>query len=144
MNIDRILDVFRAELSLDSLEVRDVPDDETIVALPSEEIHRAVHLLVERFDLRHLSTITGVDIGDEIELLYHFWAGRGLTLRTSLPKEDPHIATLTDVIPGASFYEREVWEMLGVTFDGHPNLQRLFLPEDWGEGSLPLRREEEK
>ena len=90
-------------------------------------------MLVESFDLRHLSTITGQDTGSEIELLYHFWDGEGLTFRTSLPREDPHIVTLIDLIPGAAFYEREVSEMLGVTFDGQPDLRSLLLPDDWDE-----------
>jgi NADH-quinone oxidoreductase subunit C len=118
-----------------------VPIDETFVALPAGCVHPATQVLVERFDLRHLSTITGQDTGSEIELLYHFWDGTGLTLRTSLPREEPHIATLTDLIPGAAFYEREVSEMLGVTFDGHPDPRALLLPDDW-DGEPPLRQQE--
>ena len=99
-----------------------------------------MRLLVERFDLRHLSTITGQDTASEIELLYHFWDRQGLTLRTLLPGQEPHIATVTDLIPGASFYEREVSEMLHVTFDGHPDPRPLLLPDDWN-GEAPLRTE---
>ncbi|MCG2767772.1 MAG: NADH-quinone oxidoreductase subunit C, partial [Anaerolineae bacterium] len=71
--------------------------------------------------------------GSEIELLYHFWDGQGLTLRTSLPREEPHIATVVNLIPGAAFYEREVSEMLGVTFDGCLDRRSLLLPDDWNE-----------
>jgi Ni,Fe-hydrogenase III large subunit/NADH:ubiquinone oxidoreductase subunit C len=111
---------------------------ETFVALPSQRLHRAVGLLVEQFGVRHLSTITAQDVGDDIELLYHFWAGEGLTLRTVLPKSEEHIATITDLVTGASFYEREAAEMLGVVFDGHPDPRPLLLPDDWMGGS-PLR-----
>jgi NADH-quinone oxidoreductase subunit C len=58
-------------------------------------------------------------------------------LRTRLPHETPAIATLTDLIPGAAFYEREIWEMLGVDFEGHPDLSLFLLPEDW-DGVPPL------
>ena len=73
-------------------------------------------------------------------MLYHLWHGRGLTLRAVLPQDGAHIATLTDLIPGATFYEQEVSEMLGVTFDGHPDPSTLLLPDDW-DGEPPLRQQ---
>jgi NADH-quinone oxidoreductase subunit C len=141
MNIDLALKVLHEQFPTDPLEPRTVPVDETIVTLTPENLRPAVQTLIERFDLRHLSAITGIDTGDEIELLYHFWDGRGLTLRTSLPREFPHTVTLIDLIPGAAFYEREVSEMLHIVFDGHPTPDPFLLPDDW-EGTPPLRREE--
>jgi len=143
MNVELILESLRETFSTEPLEPQAVPIDETFVTLPPDCIHAAVQVLVERFDLRHLSAITGEDTGGEIVLLYHFWDGHGLTLRTSLPRQDARIATLTDLIPGAVFYEREASEMLGVAFDGHPNPHRLLLPDDWA-GEPPLRRQEER
>ena len=140
MNVDLILQALQETFPAETIEEQAVPIGETFVALPVGCINPAVRLLIERFDLRHLSTITGQDTGSAIELLYHFWDGTGLTLRTSLPREEPHIATLTDLIPGAAFYEREVSEMLGVTFDGHPDPRALLLPDDW-DGEPPLRQQ---
>ena len=139
MNVDLILEKLQESLPAETLEPQRVPIDDTIVELAQGSIHLAVQVLMEHFGLRHLSTITGQDTGSEIELLYHFWDGCGLTLRTSLPRERPHIATLTDLIPGAAFYEREVSEMLHVTFDGHSDPRPLLLPDDWG-GGPPLRQ----
>ena len=141
MNVELILQALRETFPAETVEAQAAPIGETFVALPVDCIHLAAQVLVKRFDLRHLSTITGQDTGSEIELLYHFWDGAGLTLRTSLPREEPHIATLTDLIPGAAFYEREVSEMLGVTFDGHPDPRALLLPDDW-DGEPPLRQQE--
>ena len=140
MNVELILRAVREAFPTDTIEVRSVPLAETFVALPPKCIHPVVRLLVERFNLRHLSTITGQDTGSEIELLYHFWDCEGLTLRTSLPLEPARIATLTDLIPGAAFYEREVSEMLRVSFDGHPDPRALLMPDDW-DGEPPLRVE---
>jgi NADH:ubiquinone oxidoreductase subunit C len=137
MKVDSVLEALRETFSAEPLEFRTVPIDEVFVTLPPDCVHAAVRLLVERFDLRHLSTITGEDTGDDIALLYHFWDGQGLTLRTALPREDARIATLTGLIPGAAFYEREVNEMLGVAFDGHPTPPALLLPDDW-DGEPPL------
>jgi NADH:ubiquinone oxidoreductase subunit C len=136
MNISSILDALGERWTL---EVRTVPIDETFVTLRPDWVRPAAQMLIEQYGLRHLSTITGQDTGQEIQLLYHFWDGGGLTLCTSLPKEDPGIATLTDLIPGAAFYEREISEMLHVSFAGHPP-HPLFLPDDWN-GEAPLRSE---
>lgn len=141
MLMEAILQALRETFPTKTIEAQPVPMDETFVELPPDCIHPAVRLLVERFDLRHLSTITGQDTGSEIELLYHLWDGQGLTLRTSLLREEPHIATLTDLIPGAAFYEREVSEMLHVTFNGHPDPRQLLLPDDW-DGEAPLINEQ--
>jgi len=140
MKIDAILEFLRAAFPDNTLDPETWPIDETVVTLRSESIHRAVRLLIECFNLRHLSTITGEDTGAEIVLLYHFWDRQGLTLRTTLPREEPRIPTLTDLVPGALFYEREVSEMLGVEFADHPDPEALLLPDDWDQGP-PLRKE---
>ena len=137
MHLETILQALQEVFPTERIEAQPVPIGETFVTLPPNCIHPAIQMFIERFDLRHLSTITGQDTSREIELLYHFWDEQGLTFRTSLPREEPHIATITDLIPGAGFYEREVSEMLGVTFDGHRNPRPLLLPDDW-DGEAPL------
>ncbi|MEM2083837.1 MAG: NADH-quinone oxidoreductase subunit C, partial [Nitrososphaerota archaeon] len=62
-------------------------------------------------------------------------------VKTSIDKNNPEIDTITDIIPGASFYEREIYDLLGVNFIGHPNLKRVILPENWPKGVYPLRKE---
>ena len=133
MHLEAILEALQETFPAEKIEGQSLPIGETFVALSPDCIQPAAQVLVERFDLRHLSAITGQDTGSEIELLYHFWDGQGLTLRTSLPREEPHIATVVNLIPGAAFYEREVSEMLGVTFEGSPDRRSLLLPDDWDE-----------
>jgi len=140
MNVELVLEALREAFPTETLEPRAVPADETFIPLPPDCVHPAVRILIERFGLRHLSTITGEDTGNEIVLLYHLWHGQGLTLRAVLPRDGAHIATLTDLIPGATFYEREVSEMLGVTFDNHPDPGTLLLPDNW-DGEPPLRQQ---
>ena len=60
-------------------------------------------------------------------------------LRTQIPESDPAIASLYDLHPGAEALEREVFDMFGIVFDGHPDLTRILMPEDW-EGH-PLRKD---
>ena len=140
MNVDEIVQALSAVQPTVPLDVQRAPVDELFVTLSPVHLRQAVEILTERFNLYHLSTITAQDVDGRIELLYHFWEGTGLTLRTSLPREDARIATLTDLIPGAAFYEREVSEMLHVTFEGHPDPRPLLLPDDWN-GEAPLRTE---
>jgi NADH-quinone oxidoreductase subunit C len=60
-------------------------------------------------------------------------------LRAQVPAADPRVASLFPVHPGAEALEREVFDMFGITFDGHPDLTRILMPEDW-EGH-PLRKD---
>ena len=123
-----------------------IPTDDLAVHLPAEAIHPAIERLLETCDLYHLTTITAIDEGEQIQLRYHFWQGHGLTLETALPVDNvgTHhrltIPTITDIIPGAAFYEREIYGMFDVNFDGHRGLRPLLLPDDW-QGGPPLRKE---
>ncbi len=77
----------------------------------------------------------------DFTLVYHllsFDPPKRLRLKVGLKGEDPITKTVTDVWPSANWYERETYEMFGIRFEGHPNLQRLILPHDW-EG-YPLRK----
>jgi len=93
----------------------------------------------------YLATITGVDLGPEagiIELLYHFCHGTAVvTLVVKLPRDNAVVPSVCGIIPSASFYEREVAEMLGVTITNTPNTDHLFLPDNWPDGVYPLRKD---
>ncbi|MBN1584021.1 MAG: NADH-quinone oxidoreductase subunit C [Anaerolineae bacterium] len=141
MNGKSIISILCQELSLSEIEHKTIPVDDLVITLPAEQIHQAVQVLLERSEIYHLSTITGQDTGEHIELLYHFWSKHGLTLRTLLPRQSPEIHTMIDLIPGATFYEREIAEMLDVVFEWHPISEHLFLPDDW-YGEAPLRKRE--
>ncbi len=60
-------------------------------------------------------------------------------IRVQVPEDEPHIASITEIYPGADAMEREVFDMFGVVFDDHPDLTRILMPEDW-EGH-PLRKD---
>src|SRR5205823_11484278 len=62
-----------------------------------------------------------------------------IRLKVALPVEAAHVATVSDVWPSANWLEREVWDLFGIVFDGHPDPRRLLMPEDW-EG-FPLRKD---
>jgi NADH-quinone oxidoreductase subunit C len=62
-----------------------------------------------------------------------------LRVKVRLPGTDPHVATVSDVWPAANWLEREVWDLFGIAFDGHPDPRRLLMPEDWD--GFPLRKD---
>ena len=97
----------------------------------------------------HFSVIAGSDLGTEVELLYIFSVFYGkphgeymVTFAVSLPKDDLTIPTISDLIPGAVFSEREKQEFLGIKVTGIPDNRRLFIPEDFPEGVYPWRKDE--
>lgn len=89
------------------------------------------------------SIATGIDVRIGVELLYHLSfdkEGVLVSVRTTVPKPELAMPTITDIVEGANWIEREIHEMLGVNFIGHPNLTRLLLPDDWPEGEYPYRK----
>ncbi len=113
-----------------------------------EDLREAAERLL-RLGFDHVKAVTAIDRPGEgiIEVVYHAssYGNPGLTgiiaeLRTSVPRDDPRVPTLTEIWPSALYQEREQWEMLGVIFEGHPELERLLLPEDFG-GPPPLRKD---
>jgi NADH-quinone oxidoreductase subunit C len=62
-------------------------------------------------------------------------------VKVGLAADDPHVPSVTALFPTADWHEREVWDLFGLVFDGHPDLVRILLPDDW-EGH-PLRKDEE-
>jgi membrane-bound hydrogenase subunit beta len=111
-----------------------------------EALHDAIAYL-KGFQFPHLATISGRDLGKEIELIYHLSIGYGewrgeqsINFRLTLPKIDLKVRSICDLIPGAQTAEREKIEFLGVQFEGIPDSRNLFLPE--GMERHPWRKDE--
>ncbi len=93
-----------------------------------------------RFDF--LSSLCGVDAGDSIFVVYHLYSyplRHSTVLKVKVPKELPVTQSVTGVWRAANWFEREAYDLFGVRFEGHPDLRRILLPDDW-EGH-PLRKE---
>lgn len=109
-----------------------------------EDVFAVAKFLFRELGLR-FSIATGTDLPGGLEILYHFSfdeKGEFYSLRVFIEdKKNPQIDSITPIFPGAEWIEREIWEMLGINFLGHPNLKRLLLADDWPEGNYPLRKE---
>lgn len=106
---------------------------------------KVIQWMRDNWDLQHVTTISSVDKGDTFEIVYHLYKYQGYrtypNVKTEIPKKDPKIETIVDILPSADFYERETHDLLGIVFENHPNLERLILPDDWPEGVYPLRKD---
>jgi len=90
----------------------------------------------------HLSTISGLDDGDAMEVIYHFVLDQVLVnMKVRVDREHPEVHSISDMIPAADSYERELHDLLGVEFTGRTSTPRLVLPDEWEDGVYPLRKE---
>ena len=112
------------------------------VQVKADSNRDVLKILLETDRSAGISALTGLDMGETIGLLYHIRTnGAIVTVRTEVPKLNPKIPTITDLIPGAVFHEREAADLFGVVFEGHPNPARLVLPDNWPENLYPLRKD---
>jgi NADH-quinone oxidoreductase subunit C len=106
---------------------------------------RAVASVVQKAGYSFLEDVTCVDwypSEPRFHVIYHILS-MALKDRVRLVAQvdsiDPSIDSITPVWPAANFYEREVWDLFGVRFHGHPNLRRIMMPDEW-EG-YPMRKD---
>ena len=140
---EEILARIKDEFSKKILKVFEKSRRRIYIDFDSKDIPQVVSFLFREMGGR-LATATGIDDRKNIEILYHFSfdsSGTIISLRTLVDKKNPEIESVTPIVKGAEWIEREIHELLGVNFRNHPNLKRLLLFEDWPEGKYPLRRE---
>ena len=79
--------------------------------------------------------------GNEILVGFSVGAYKNLNSGHKIDRDQPELASITPICPAAEWIEREMWELLGITFTDHPDLRHLLLEDDWPEGKYPLRRD---
>jgi NADH-quinone oxidoreductase subunit C len=92
----------------------------------------------------YFSFVTAVDRKTHFELFYHLAdidSREKILVRSEVTKENPTVPSVVSLWKGADWQEREVYDLFGIMFEGHPDLKRILLPEDW-EG-FPLRKDYE-
>ncbi|MFH1773952.1 MAG: NADH-quinone oxidoreductase subunit C [Methanobacteriota archaeon] len=111
-------------------------------AVKREALLEVCRYLREHRGFDHLSSVSGVDYANRFEVVYHLWSyskKKLLSLKVSLPKDDPTVDSVTSIWKAADWHERETYDMFGIIFEGHPNLTRILLAEDF-EGH-PFRKD---
>lgn len=114
------------------------------VTVPAARIVEVSRVLREELGYDLLSNLTAVDRPDAFEVVYHLYSiadpAPPLALKVRLAdKADPRLPSVTSVWEGANFQEREVYDLFGIVFEGHPRLERILLWE--GFPGHPLRKD---
>lgn len=117
---------------------------EAVIIIAPPRLVEAMDLLKHEQNLRmdYLSNITGVEYADFFEVVYHLYSlpfETALTVKTRLAKVNPAVPSMVSLWPAADYQEREIFDLLGICFTGHPKLARILLPE--GFDGHPLRKD---
>jgi NADH-quinone oxidoreductase subunit C len=117
--------------------------DETTVFVRSEELLNVARFIKDSLDLDYLNSIAAVDYIDYFELVYQFTSitkNHSLVLKTRCDeRQSPRVPSVVSLWRGADFQEREIFDLMGISFEGHPNMKRIFLWD--GFKGHPLRKD---
>jgi NADH-quinone oxidoreductase subunit C len=117
---------------------------ELTLTIAPEQIRFAA-ATVQKAGYNFFEDLTAVDWFPSVprfQLSYHILSHsfkERIRLRVMVDEADPEVDSITPLWPGADFYEREVWDLFGIRFGGHPNLRRIMMPDDWK--GHPLRKD---
>jgi NADH-quinone oxidoreductase subunit C len=122
-------------------------DRQTTFYVSRDDVPVVMRALRDREQLAYslLAELTAADFWpreprfEVIYLLVSIAHRHRIRVKVRLQGEDAHVATVSDLWPAANWLEREVWDLFGIAFDGHPDPRRLLMPEDWD--GFPLRKD---
>jgi len=139
------LDEIATSLDLKIREPTDHPLD-LYVTIPPNRLIEVIKELKAKYNVSHLSTIIVQDLQDEYKLLYPFSINLSggkmgkLIIDSRVDANEPKIDSIVKEIPGAIYYEREVYDMMGIQFKNHPDLKRILTPDSLPRDIYPLRK----
>jgi len=142
MRRTEIIENIKVRAGKDLLDLSDRSEKRVYVTIKKEILPKIARYLFNDVRARFVIA-SGVDTRKAIEILYHFSIdeiGLIVSLRVILDKSNLEVESLVSIMKCAEWIEREIHELLGVNFKGHPNLKHLLLKDDWPEGNYPLRR----
>jgi len=119
--------------------------DETAVFIRDQDVLDVARFLKEApgLEFDYVTSITAVDYREHFEVVYHLTSiknNHSIVLKTRCHQRDnPRVPSVVSLWQGADFQEREVYDLMGIAFDGHPNLKRMFLWQ--GFPGYPLRKD---
>jgi Ni,Fe-hydrogenase III component G len=146
MTREEILLDFTSRFHEDILELEDKSNSRLYIGIKPEAIVKIGTYLFRNIGAR-FNIASGTHVPPDIEILYHFIVediNLLISLRVTLAEDNPEIESLGKDIEALNWIEREMSELLGITFIGHPDPRRLLLADNWPEGVYPLRQDYEE
>jgi NADH-quinone oxidoreductase subunit C len=145
--LNKIVTMINAKVPGANATVNTVEIGDASISVDGSKIHAIVEAIKtnDEVSFNALQVITAVDFVEYFEVAYIFGNfvpghNRQFILKVKLTdRNDPKIDTVCDLYPAANFLERECWDMMGITFNKHPDHRRILCPDDW-EG-FPLRKD---
>lgn len=140
---ERIKEKFPEEV----IEIKEFREQVSVI-VKKERIKDIMRYLYEtpEFSFDYLRDLCGVDyLGKKekrFEVVYHLYSMKHrhmIRIKAEVPEDDCNIDSVVDIWAGANWHERECYDMFGITFNGHPDLRRILMPEDWV--GYPLRKD---
>ncbi|MBR9999105.1 MAG: NADH-quinone oxidoreductase subunit C [Cyclobacteriaceae bacterium] len=143
MQVNEIISLLKTEFGKDILFTKEISPSRGLVRIDPERIVAVAEFLFIRHGFRFIIA-SGFDSKEGLEIMYHFMLDEShfiLNVNVVLPREDPWIDSITPLIKGANWIEREILEILGIQFRNHPQPEPLLSGENWEKGYYPYRRE---
>lgn len=143
MRREEVLKDIRERFKEDIIDVFDKSPKRVYIEIKPDSITRIAKYIFKDLGAR-FNIASGVDTREYMEILYHFTfedINLLISFRVKLKKNKLEIDSLAPLFEGANWIEREIHELLGINFKGHPDLRKLLLPENWPKGVYPLRRD---
>ncbi|GFR39392.1 hypothetical protein PRECH8_26880 [Insulibacter thermoxylanivorax] len=145
--LDKAAKLIREQVGTEAVEeayINEADSHLPVVAVKASHWFRIAQLLKEELQLDYLINLSGVDYETHMEVVYHiesFQTGENYCFKVRTDREAPSVPSVTPVWNTANWPEREVYDLFGIDFPGHPDLRRIMMPDDWV--GHPLRKDYE-
>lgn len=145
--LDRLVQLIKEHVAEDAVEeasINELNGHLPTVVVKNERWRACAELLKnhEELQLNYLRNVSGVDQETHMEVVYHLQSlktGDNYCVKVKTDRERPSIASVTPIWATANWNEREIYDLLGIDFPGHPDLRRIMMPDDWV--GHPLRKD---
>lgn len=135
-----VLNYLKAVLKESMIDFKEINKNRLVALILKEKIVDAIKSIFNRYGFARLSAISAYDDYLNFELIYSISIKNLIiNLKVILPKEEPKIDSIAKFIPGANWMEREIQELFGIIFNGHPNPKKLLLSFEWPNEKIPMK-----
>ena len=139
---DEVINKIQKKFSGKIIDFQKKSDKRFYILIDRKDLLEVIGFVFNNLNARYIIE-TGLDTPKGIEIMYHFSfdsIGKVVTLRVIVPHEKAEVETISRIIKGAAWIEREIQDILGVKFLNHPDPRRFILADDWPEGVYPYRK----